>query len=170
MTLAYLGLGSNLGDREGHMRGGVRRLMARGVSVVAFSAIYETAPQGYPDQPPFLNLVACVQTHLGPYALLEACLSVEQEEGRTRPFPNAPRTLDVDILLYDERVIACPRLTVPHPRLADRAFALVPLCDLAPDIVHPVMGLSFRALSERVEAQGIRRWNPPPAHWCVEAG
>lgn len=167
MTLAYLGLGSNLGDREWHMRCGMRRLVARGVNVVALSAIYETAPLGYTNQPPFLNMVACVQTHLRPYALLDACLSVEQEEGRTRPFLNAPRTLDVDILLYDEQVIASPRLTVPHPRLADRAFVLVPLCDLAPDIVHPVLGLSFRTLAQQVGEQGIQWFGPPPVHWLA---
>ncbi|GBD11669.1 Bifunctional folate synthesis protein [bacterium HR23] len=164
MTLAYLGLGSNLGDREAHLRRGVLHLERRAVRMVALSAVYETTPWGYSAQPPFLNMVACVQTSLDPFGLLDTCLAIEEEEGRTRPFPNAPRTLDIDILLYGERIIASPRLVVPHPRLADRAFVLVPLCDLAPDLVHPVLGISLRTLAERTGAQGIRRWAPPP-HW-----
>lgn len=162
MSFAYLGLGSNLGDREEHLRRGLLLLERLGICVVALSPIYETAPLGYAQQPPFLNMVACVRTTLSPDDLLDACLAVEQEEGRTRPFPNAPRTLDVDILLYDDRVIDSPRLTVPHPRLADRAFVLVPLCDLAPDMVHPLQGLSFRTLAEQVGEQGIQQWASAP--------
>ncbi|MCS7206340.1 MAG: 2-amino-4-hydroxy-6-hydroxymethyldihydropteridine diphosphokinase [Dehalococcoidia bacterium] len=165
MTLVYLGLGSNLGDREGYLRQGVRGLHQRAGDVIGLSPIYETAPQGYADQPRFLNMVVCLQTPLDPLALLDTCLALESAAGRTRPFPNAPRTLDIDILLYDERVFTSERLTVPHPRMAERAFVLIPLSDLAADVVHPTLGISVGALARRVGHEGVRPWSPPPLAW-----
>jgi 2-amino-4-hydroxy-6-hydroxymethyldihydropteridine diphosphokinase len=162
MTLVFLGLGSNLGDREGYLRQGVEGIRRRGVHGVALSALYETDPVGYPHQPPFLNMALCAHTPLSPHEVLEVCRAVEGEAGRTRPFPNAPRTLDVDILLYGEVAMTSPSLTLPHPRLHERAFVLIPLCDLAPDVVHPCLGLPLGALARRVGGEGVRRWAPPP--------
>jgi len=123
----YLGLGSNLGDREGHLGRGLEALGARGVRVTAVSGLYETEPVGGPAQGPYLNLAAGAETALSPEALLEAALEAEAEAGRVRTVRNAPRTLDVDILFYGDLVRRTGHLTVPHPRLHERRFVLVPL-------------------------------------------
>jgi len=137
-VFAFLGLGSNLGDRMGHLQGGVDQLHAtRGVRVDAVSGVYETAPVGGPEQDEFLNLAVRVATTRSPHGLLRACHRVEQTHDRQRSVRWGPRTLDVDILLYDDRVIATRRLEVPHPRLVGRAFALVPLIEVAPGASLP---------------------------------
>jgi 2-amino-4-hydroxy-6-hydroxymethyldihydropteridine diphosphokinase len=136
----YLGLGSNLGDREGHLERGLAALGARGVHVTAVSAIYETEPVGGPAQGPYLNLVAAGETSLSPEALLQAALEAEAEAGRVRTVRNAPRTLDVDILFHGDLVRRTDALTVPHPRLHERRFVLVPLAELAPALRHPALG------------------------------
>ena len=127
MITAYLGLGSNLGDRRDHFDFALAALRPARVS-----AFYETAPLGYLHQSPFLNCVCEIQTTLSPWALLHEVHRIENLRLRLRPFPNAPRTLDIDILLYSNIVLASPRLTLPHPRLAQRAFVLAPLADLLP--------------------------------------
>ncbi len=130
-----LGLGSNVGDREGNIRAAVAKLAAwPGLAVTRVSSLYETAPVGYTDQPDFLNAVACVETSLSPQELLTACLAVEKDLGRERKVRWGPRTIDIDVLLYDEVTLATPELTLPHPRLHERAFVLVPLAELAPDM------------------------------------
>lgn len=132
---AFLGLGSNLGDRSENLRRAVALLDARdGVRVVRTSSIYETEPVG-PPQPDFLNAVAEIDTTLSPRALLEACLGVEAEMGRVRRERWGPRVIDVDLLLFDDQRIDEPDLVVPHPRMHERAFVLVPLAELAPDLI-----------------------------------
>ena len=135
---AYVGVGANLGDREGTIRRAVELL---GDEVVAVSELRETEPWGYADQPAFLNGALLLETELPPRALLERLLAVERELGRTRDGPRyGPRTIDLDLLLYGDRVVDEPGLTVPHPRLHERAFALEPLLDLDPELVIPGRG------------------------------
>lgn len=138
MARAFIGLGSNLGDREAALRGALELL---GEDVVAVSSFRETEPVGYLDQPAFLNAAAALETGLEPRALLERLLGVERELGRTREGPrHGPRTIDLDLLVYDDRVIDEPGLVVPHPRLAERRFVLEPLAELDPDLVVPGRG------------------------------
>ena len=140
MTLAYVGLGANLGDREGTIRRAVELLGAEpGIEVVAVSALRETDPVGYADQPRFLNGAAAVETELPPRELLDRLLAVERELGRVRgDGPRyGPRAIDLDLLLYGDQVVDLPGLTVPHPRLAERRFALEPLHELDPGLRLP---------------------------------
>ena len=152
MVIAYLGLGSNLGNRLAFLRGGRDRLTGRGdIALRRASGVYETAAVGGPaDSPPFLNAVLEVETALPPRDLLAACQAVEDAFGRTRPEPWAPRTLDIDLLLYGDRVIAEPGLTVPHPCLHERAFVLAPLRALAPELIHPRLRQTIGALANAV--------------------
>jgi 2-amino-4-hydroxy-6-hydroxymethyldihydropteridine diphosphokinase len=136
-TLAYLLLGSNLGDRATRLAQARRDLSASAGHLAAASALYETAAWGVEDQPAFLNQVLAVETDLDAPALLAACLAAEQQQGRERRERWAARTLDVDILLFGPEIIATSSLTVPHPALPGRRFALVPLAELAPQLVHP---------------------------------
>jgi 2-amino-4-hydroxy-6-hydroxymethyldihydropteridine diphosphokinase len=142
MPLAYVGLGSNVGDRERMLWSAVHMLAYNpGVDVVAVSSFRETDPVGIVDQPRFLNGAAAAETELGPRALLELLLSVERELGRTRDGPRfGPRSIDLDLLLYGDDVVREPGLTVPHPRLHDRRFALEPLAELDPDLAVPGRG------------------------------
>jgi len=138
VTRAYVGLGANLGDREATMRRAIELL---GDEVVAVSAFRETDPLGYEDQPRFLNAAAALDTNLDPRRLLERLLSVERELGRTRDGPRyGPRTIDLDLLVYGDEALDEPGLHVPHPRLAERRFALEPLFELDPDLVIPGAG------------------------------
>ena len=140
MIRAYVGLGANLGDREGTIRRAVELLGAEpGVEVVAVSALRETDPVGYADQPRFLNGAAAVETELAPRELLDRLLAVERELGRVRgEGPRyGPRAIDLDLLLYGDRVVDLPGLTVPHPRLAERRFVLEPLHELDPGLRLP---------------------------------
>jgi 2-amino-4-hydroxy-6-hydroxymethyldihydropteridine diphosphokinase len=136
---AYIGLGANLGDREATLRSAIELLGAEpGVEVVAVSTLRETDPVGYLDQPRFLNGAAALETTLEPRELLERLLAVERALGRNRGGPRyGPRTVDLDLLLFGDRVVDEPGLTVPHPRLAERAFALEPLLELDPGLVLP---------------------------------
>jgi 2-amino-4-hydroxy-6-hydroxymethyldihydropteridine diphosphokinase len=142
-TVAYLALGSNLGDRAALIGEALARLEAAGVAVRARSPLYETDPVAPEPQPLFLNGAARVETHLTAEALLATCLAVERALGRERPPGGAPapRTVDLDVLLFGEAVLALPRLTVPHPRLLERPFVRIPLADVAaPGLRHPVTG------------------------------
>ncbi|CAN5664851.1 2-amino-4-hydroxy-6-hydroxymethyldihydropteridinediphosphokinase [soil metagenome] len=136
MIRTYLGLGGNLGNRIAALRDAVHALDFLG-NIVAVSSIYETAPVGYLDQPPFLNAAAILETSLTATDLLSAIVEIERSLGRERTFRNAPRTLDIDLLMYDDTISDDPALTLPHPRLYERAFVLVPLAEIAPDIRHP---------------------------------
>ena len=156
---AYVALGSNLGDRRAQLAAAVAALRRTpGIEVVAVSALYETEPVG-PPQGRYLNAVVRLRSELSPDALLERLLELENEAGRRRgPERNAPRTLDLDLLLYADLAQHGPALELPHPRLAERAFVLEPLCDLAPDLVHPALGVSVAELARRVrDPSAVRR-------------
>ena len=150
MNTAFVGIGANLGDREGTLRRALRLLGDRdGVTVVAVSSLRETAPVGYLDQPSFLNGAARLETELSPRELLGALLDVERELGRDRSGPRfGPRTVDLDLLLYGGVELDEPRLVVPHPRLHERRFVLEPLAELAPGLVVPGRGPVERLLAE----------------------
>jgi 2-amino-4-hydroxy-6-hydroxymethyldihydropteridine diphosphokinase len=142
VQLAYIGVGANLGDREATMRAALAALGATpGVRVVAVSSFRETEPVGYLDQPRFLNAAAAVETELDARGLLDALLAVEQSLGRTREGTRfGPRTIDLDLLLFGDEQVDEPGLTVPHPRLHERAFVLEPLAELDPALVVPGRG------------------------------
>ena len=166
MKRIYLSLGSNLGDREANLRKAVERLAHLEISVLRESRIYETEPVDYLDQAWFLNEVVEAETALFPMQLLTRTARVERELGRTRTVAKGPRTIDIDILLYGEAVIRTSRLQVPHPRIAQRRFVLVPLAELAPDLRHPVAHLSVRQMLEKAPAAIVRLRNKagaPPA-------
>lgn len=135
MNVAYLSMGSNLGDRVETLRGAVAELRATPeVRVRAASSLYETTPVGYREQPDFLNAAVRVETSLEPEALLDRCLGIEERFGRRREVRWGPRTLDLDIILYGDLSIATERLVIPHPRARERAFVLVPLIELDPEL------------------------------------
>lgn len=160
MATAYIGLGANLGDRLATLRTAVRRLETLG-RVTAVSSLYETEPVGYLEQPRFLNAVVALETALAPIALVPALLGIEHHLGRTRSFLNAPRTLDLDLLLVDDVILETPELTLPHPRLHERAFVLVPLVEIAPEVVYPGSGQTVRDLLRALPGRdGIEVYAP----------
>ena len=134
-----------MGDRGAQLRRAVRLLRGH-VSIIAASHIYETDPVGFTDQPRFWNLVLAIETELTAQALLERIIDIERVMGRERSFRNAPRNIDIDILLYDDVVLDEPGLIIPHPRMTQRAFVLKPLLELAPDLVDPRTGQHYRDL------------------------
>ena len=140
MAEVYIGIGSNLGDREGYIRKSLGLMNDFGIAVIRVSSIIETEPYGYTDQPPFLNCVAHVETFYSPLHLLNALQLIEKTLGRKRSIRWGPRTIDLDILLYNSVVIDTPRLKIPHPDMVNRYFVLKPLSEIAPDLVHPVFG------------------------------
>ncbi|HEX5000271.1 MAG TPA: 2-amino-4-hydroxy-6-hydroxymethyldihydropteridine diphosphokinase [Terriglobia bacterium] len=161
----YLGLGSNLGDRIGYIRRAIEQLEARGVAITRAASIYETEPvDSPPEAPQFLNTTVEAQTSATPDALLGICLEIERQEGRVRPAPNAPRTLDIDILLFGNEIHESAGLVVPHPRYTERRFVLVPLNEIAPDVVDPARKQTVAELlalcSDETE---VRLYGPPPA-------
>lgn len=155
---AYLGLGTNLGDRMGNLQAALRLLsVAQGVQIARCSEVYETEPWGVTDQPKFLNCVADTAVTLEPEALLVLCKEVELKVGRV-PGPHwGPRLIDVDILLYGSQNIDLPDLEIPHPRLHLRAFALAPLAELDPEARHPVLKRTVGDLADTVEGiEGVK--------------
>lgn len=159
MKTAFLGLGSNVGDREGNLRDAVKRLEGDEIRVLRRSSLYETAPQELLDQPWFLNAVVEIETSLFPMQLLARARQIERDMGRRRVTPKGPRNIDIDILFYGRTVIAAPELEVPHPRIAQRRFVLEPLAEIAPELRHPVTGKTAGEMLAALEAQGIRRLN-----------
>lgn len=158
-VLTYLLLGSNLGDRGALLAAARQHLAEAAGEIVAESDLYETAAWGREDQPAFLNQAVAVATLLRPEALLAACLAVEQQAGRERRERWGSRTLDVDVLFYGAEIVTLPALRVPHPRLAGRRFALVPLAEIAPELRHPVLGLSVaKLLAHCPDPLPVRRW------------
>lgn len=161
VTVAYVGLGSNLSGPDGQLRSALDALgrLPR-TRVTACSSLYRTAPVGRADQPDFVNAVARVETGLSARALLSGLLSIEAQHGRVRSTPNAPRTLDLDLLLWADQVISEPGLEVPHPRMHERAFVLRPLAEIAPAAQVPGRGpvaeLLARVAAQRVERIDVR--------------
>ena len=154
---AYVALGANLEDPVSQVASGLAALAALPrTRLVAQSSLYRTAPVGYADQPDFINAVAAVETALSPRELLDALLAIEASHGRERRFPNAPRTLDLDVLLYGGLQVHEEGLTIPHPRLHERAFVLVPLAEIAPRCVVPGRGVVGELL-RAVDAAGVTR-------------
>lgn len=154
---AFVALGSNLEDPQHQVLRALAELDSLPQTrVIAKSALYRTAPLGYDNQPDFINAAAEVSTTLEPVALLRALLALETAHGRERPFPNAPRVLDLDLLLYDDQELHDPELTLPHPRLHERGFVLFPLADIAADVNVPGQG-RVRDLLRSLPDQGVER-------------
>ena len=147
MARAYLGLGSNIGDREGHLRFALAGLSRVG-TVLARASLIETEPVDCAGGGMFLNTCVCLESALEPPELLAAALRIEQRRGRNRTARNAPRVLDIDILLYGDLVLCEKGLQIPHPRLHERGFVLEPLAEIAPNLVHPSFEVSIRGLLE----------------------
>ncbi|HXK21855.1 MAG TPA: 2-amino-4-hydroxy-6-hydroxymethyldihydropteridine diphosphokinase [Myxococcota bacterium] len=157
--LAFVGLGSNLGERERHLCAAVAALRAtEGIRDVVVSPVYKSRAEGPGRQGPYLNAVARLETRVSPQALLLRLLAIEHEQGRVRGHErNAARTLDLDLLLFGSRRVEDAGLVIPHPRLHQRPFALDPLCDLAPQLVHPLLGETIESLATRVRDPGAAR-------------
>ncbi len=155
MSTVFLSLGTNLGDRLTHLNSALDSLPPD-VQITKKSPVYETPPWGYEDQGPFLNMVIEGQTELEPEVLLARLKQLETDLGRRPSFRWGPRIADMDILFYGEMVLDTPELTIPHPRMQERAFVLVPLADIAPDWKHPVLGKTVRQMLAEVDASGIK--------------
>jgi 2-amino-4-hydroxy-6-hydroxymethyldihydropteridine diphosphokinase len=154
---AYIALGSNLKDPIAQVEGGIEELaMLRDTRLGAVSSLYRTAPVGIVDQPDFINAVAMIETELTPRELLDELLAIERRYARMRGAKNGPRTLDLDIVLYGDTTHDDDVLTIPHPRMHERAFVLVPLAEIAPDAVVPGLG-KVSELAARIDTGGITR-------------
>ncbi len=168
MKTAFLGLGSNLGDRRGHLIQALRGLAADpAIRVVRCSSVYESKPVGVTEQPDFLNMVVEVGTTHPPLSLLAACLDLEARLGRERRERWGPRVIDVDVLTYDQLPWKDDRLVLPHPRMHERSFVLTPLAEIAPELL--VNGRSVRDLAARVGTEGVRR-AAPAEEYAAAAG
>ena len=152
----YLALGSNLGDRLTNLKQAIASLPPQ-MEVQAKSFVYETPPWGYEDQPKFLNQVIKARTYLDPEPLLKHLKRLEVALGRKESFPNGPRLIDIDILFYDDLVLKTALLTIPHPRLHERGFVLLPLMDINPNLVHPVFKKSVRDMAAKCDVTGIEK-------------
>jgi 2-amino-4-hydroxy-6-hydroxymethyldihydropteridine diphosphokinase len=171
-TTAYIGLGSNLGDRFGQLKTAVTRLHAHtGIRVARCSSVYETAPVGLTEQPHFLNMAIEVETTLPPLDLLDVLLGVEQSMGRVRTVRWGPRTIDLDLLVYGDAEMRTDRLELPHPRMEERAFVLVPLlelCDAKADGGHKARDRWRKALDTAEGKDEVRLWTT--TNWRSESG
>jgi 2-amino-4-hydroxy-6-hydroxymethyldihydropteridine diphosphokinase len=157
MSRAFIALGSNLEGPEKQVRSGLKALESLPETrVTKASSLYRTAPVGYDNQPDFINAVAEVETSLEPIALLNGILRIEDMHGRERPFPNAPRVLDMDLLLYDDIVMQTEKLTLPHPRMHQRGFVMLPMTEIAPDVTIPGHG-KVSVLAAACADQGVER-------------
>ena len=151
MAKVYIGIGSNIGDRQGFIRRALKLMPDYGVYVEKVSEIIETPPYGYEEQPPFLNCVAEVVTFLPPLRLLKALQDIEHRLGRVRVIRWGPRTIDLDILFYDDLVVNTPALKIPHPDMGNRLFVLKPLAEIAPHLTHPVTGKTVSEMLRELE-------------------
>jgi len=152
----YLSLGSNLGDRRGNLTAALQRLREV-MELHSISSVYETEPVGYLDQPYFLNLVCCGKTWLSAEELLQYIKSIEGALGRKSSFRNAPRPIDIDILLYEDLRLQQEHLAIPHPRMAERAFVLIPLVEISPHVVDPVSGRTAEELLSTISQEGVKK-------------
>ena len=150
MSIAYIALGSNLGDKEKNLRRALLLLTQQGVEVVRVSSFLSTEPYGVTDQPQFLNAVACVRTSLAPLALLDVLLATELAMGRVRLRHWGERNIDLDLLLYEDVVLDLPRLHLPHPDMQNRDFVLLPLAEIAPELKHPTLQKTIYELKENL--------------------
>ena len=150
MSIAYIALGSNLGDKEKNLRRALLLLTQQGVEVVRVSSFLSTEPYGVTDQPQFLNAVACVRTSLTPLALLDVLLATELAMGRVRLRHWGERNIDLDLLLYEDVVLDLPRLHLPHPDMQNRDFVLLPLAEIAPELKHPTLQKTIYELKENL--------------------
>jgi 2-amino-4-hydroxy-6-hydroxymethyldihydropteridine diphosphokinase len=160
MTTAYVGFGSNLGDRQKALKAAVKALNERCGTIASMSSLWETQHVSTTPQPDFLNGVFCIETCLGPRELLETCLGIEDELGRKRKVHMAPRRLDLDILYYGTWIIRLPRLTVPHPRIRLRRFVLEPLAEIAPEWADPLL----------LKTSSFLLRECPDRHWARRVG
>lgn len=159
MITAYIGIGSNLGDKELYVKKALEMLdSSSGVTLIRTASLYRTAPVGYLHQDWFLNTVAEIETGLGPCELLNRLQSIENELGRVRNQRWGPRTIDLDLLIYGSEIIDVPGLAVPHPRMGDRAFVMVPLSELAPDLIIPGVGKAGELAEKLVSQQPIKKY------------
>ena len=154
VVTVYLGLGSNIGDRQENLNKAIEYLSQR-LRLTEASSVYDTEPAGNPTQPRFLNMVCQVKTMLKPKDLLVLAKGIERKMGRQPGSPNSPRIIDIDILFYGDEVIKMPELVIPHPQLTYRAFVLVPMAEIAPELVHPVNKKTIKELLQEVK-QGIQ--------------
>jgi len=160
MTAVYLGLGSNLGNRARNIYGALRRLGSC-VALQEISSLYETEPVGLADQPWFLNLACSAETSLDPHALLAVAKRIEREMGREEGVRFGPRVVDIDLLFYGDVVLKTDDLEIPHPRLHQRGFVLIPLKELAPDLIHPLLGQTVTELLDGwADAEEVRPYIP----------
>jgi 2-amino-4-hydroxy-6-hydroxymethyldihydropteridine diphosphokinase len=166
MTTAYIALGSNLGNRAANLRTALEMLaQTAGISITAVSAIYETAPVGGPEQDPYLNACAALVTKLTPTRLLLMMLDIEQKMGRVRKVRWGPRIIDLDLLLYGEIMMNTPLLELPHPRMSERDFVLIPLTDIAPDQNIPGLNQTVALiLAGRPKNEEVKLYLPPGWH------
>jgi 2-amino-4-hydroxy-6-hydroxymethyldihydropteridine diphosphokinase len=161
LKIAYLGLGSNLGDRAANLCRAIALLADAELRVTRESSIYESEPRDLRDQPWFLNQVIEIETSLFPRRLLARAQKVERDMGRKRAIAKGPREIDIDILLYGNSRVTAPELQIPHPRLPERRFALEPLAELAPDLRHPQSRKTMRELLSGVTSQVVRKLSAP---------
>jgi 2-amino-4-hydroxy-6-hydroxymethyldihydropteridine diphosphokinase len=151
MATVYLSLGSNVGDRAGYLRRALAKIGKHPrIKLGAISSFYDTEPLEYPNQEWFVNAVCAIETDLPPMALLDSLQGIENELQRERSIRWGPRTIDLDILYYDEELVAEARLIIPHIRMHDRSFVLVPLAEIAPEVLHPILGVTAHELLEQL--------------------
>lgn len=156
MVTAYIGLGSNIGEREKNCTIALEKLNKKGIRIKKVSSMHETEPWGLKDQPRFINMVVEVETDLTPEGLLAVLKEIEKEMGREKTVKWGPRIIDLDILFYNDKIINEKELQIPHPLLHKRDFVLRPLVEIAPDKIHPILKKSIRRLMEELNAQDTK--------------
>ena len=150
MSTVYIGIGSNIGNREENCKTAIKLLIESGIIVSKLSSKIETEPWGMSDQPKFINMVIKIETDTEPLELLDIIRNIEMDIGRRPGLRWGPRVIDLDILLYDDRIIKTSHLEIPHPRMCERTFVLKPLSEIAPNTIHPILKKSIRELSEKI--------------------